>query len=152
MNPTPSTTQANDSIESALNHQSERIRPYLPEIFKRLTLVYAIPFTLVLLTSTLGGIVVSNFIPVSTTNIIIFALNIFILVRVWRWAEARWHGTSLFIMYTRFSRARRDVRGETTSARVLDAHLDQFNQVAEAFLAQIHNLGVQPYQDTKKKR
>jgi len=140
--------------EIAIEDHSNHISPYLPEILQRLLLVYGLPFTTVLLTSTIGGILLSSFIPISTTNILIFALNIFILVRGWRWAENRWKATALFVSYTRFSSARRTLRtalNEDQSQPVIDDMIVTLNQSVEVFMGIVDAFNVQPYSEKNKR-
>jgi hypothetical protein len=145
---------ATNAAQVVLERQTERVRPYLPELIKRLFYVYGLPITLIMLTSIFGGIVVSTFIPVSTTNVLIFGLNIFILVQVWRWAEKRWQATGLFVQYSRFSRAKRDLKdliqsaqeGNIKEASVIDTQNSTVRLLADTFIKNALDAGVTAYE------
>jgi hypothetical protein len=145
---------ATNAAQVVLERQTERVRPYLPELIKRIFFVYGLPITLIMLTSIFGGVVVSTFIPVSTTNIIIFGLNIFILVQVWRWAEKRWQATGLFVQYSRFSRAKRDLKdlvqraqdGDLHEASLIDTQNSTVRLLADMFIKNALDAGITAYE------
>lgn len=145
---------ATSNARKAFEEQTDRLRPYLPELIQRLLYVYGIPFALILITSTLGGMFLSSFIPVSTTNILILGLNIFVLVQVWRWAEKRWQATGLFVQYSRFSRARRDLKdllaevdnGRIQQANKLDDQVSTLRSWADTFIKNAIEAGLTPYE------
>jgi|GEM_PF-1452489 len=141
---------AREAARTTIARTREQVRAYIPALTRRLGIVYGLPLLAAFIVSTLGAILLSQFIPSSTASIIAFGINIAILVNGWRWAERRYRATSVFILYTRYSRARRDLeraikQTKDTSADALDRQRADLQAETESFTAAMRDLGDQPY-------
>lgn len=137
----------NDSARQSMTHERERVRAYLPDVLQRLLLTYGIPLLIAFVLATAGGVVISSFLPVSTTNIIVLGLNLAVLVYGWRWLERRYKATSLFLIYVRFSRERRDLDKmlkNDAAPDAIQAKQSMMEESAQNFIDAVRELGITP--------
>ena len=133
-----------------IDRTSDQVRGFLPTLAQRLALVYGLPILLAMLISSLGPLLIGDLLPQSTANLILLAINIFVLVQVWRRAEARWKSTGLFMLYTRYSRTRRLLRDMLERARAgsidepgaLDLQCEQLTLDADRFVVTAQETGL----------
>ena len=131
-----------EESRNRIEYERDRVRVYLPDLIKKLGITYGVPLIAAMLLATLGGIIISNFLPVSTTNIIVFGLNLGILLYGWRWLEKRTNATGIFLMYSRWSRTRRDLEKLLDDDASTIAQIDNQRAIMEA--------GAQEFIDTMR--
>lgn len=130
----------------------EMLRPYLPALVQRLALTYGLPMLAAVLLATLGAVAISNVLPNSTTTLVVLGLNIAVLYFGWRFAERRYRGTGLFMLYSAYSRERRELemlirraeKGLLSEPDVLTMKRQMADDAARAFLDAMRAEGVQP--------
>lgn len=151
MNATLETSDRQTLIEQTrarIDYERDRVRVYLPELIKKLGITYGVPLIGAMLLATLGGIVISNFLPVSTTNIIVFGLNLGILLYGWRWLEKRTNATGIFLMYSRWSRTRRDLETLLNDSNSTIAQIENQRAImgagAQEFIDTMREAGAEP--------
>ncbi|QPC83594.1 hypothetical protein G4Y79_04210 [Phototrophicus methaneseepsis] len=138
--------------KKTIERTRDEVRAYLPSLVQRLGLTFGVPILVAFFVATIGAMIVSQFIPSSTTSILAFGLNIAIMVFGWRYLEGRYRGTSAFIVYTRYSRTRRDLEkmiektpaGSDTSAEQIETQREGVVKAADAFLQAMQEMGAQP--------
>jgi hypothetical protein len=139
--------QAQQRIE---RHQS-LLSPYMLPLGMAMAKTYLIPFTGVLIANVLINLLMTQVeglfsgILGSTATLAIF---LGILFYGWRWTEARWHGTSLFVEYTAISKARRtlqtELKEDKSKEAVIQKYLDDYTQLATAFIETMKSYGYSP--------
>jgi len=132
----------------------DAVQPYMPPLFKRLAFNYFVLLFTVAIVNTLGMRVLLSVLPMppSTANVIGFSVNLILLLFGWRLLEQRNKATGLFILYTRFSSQRRDLKATIENAEddVLDddnalyVGVDLMEEAAKNFLDAVENEGVTP--------
>jgi hypothetical protein len=125
----------------------QELQPYMIAILPRLTFNY-LSLTMPLLLFWLIGLqLLAQIVPLSTANAIIFALSLFMFIYGWRFLENRNHATALFVLYTRYSRQRRDLKAllkpETDEARLI-SNLQWLAESAQSFLDAAKENGLEP--------
>lgn len=150
---TGDTQAAVRSAETAANRQREMLRPYLPGLLNRLALTYGLPaLGAVLVAAIVSRVLDSLFPPSLTTSFTVFLVALAIIIFGWRYAERRWEGTSLFVLYTAYSRERRALErlagsaanGEQVSTAEIDNRLEAARKAAEQFLEGAQKQGIAP--------
>lgn len=99
------------------------VRAYMPSLLPRIAFNYMTLMMIAVLVSVVLVRVLENYIWESTANTIAFGINLALLVYGWRWLERRNQATSLFIIYTRYSRHRRELLKaleQATSGKLAD--------------------------------
>lgn len=130
----------------------DAVRVYMPGLLPRLAFNYAILFALVFVVSLVGVPLLRQIIFESTAVIAGFAANVLILVYGLRWLEQRNPATTLFVLYTRFSRQRRDLHKLLRQAKSatppsdqdLYVKVDLMEEAARQFIAAAQDQGIKP--------
>lgn len=128
------------------------VKPYVSGIFPRLALNYGLLLFVAVLVSTIAVPTLGLWIPQSTATVLGFSINFLTLFFGWRFFENRNKATSLYILYSSYSRQRRDLealmkQAEAKSLANTDAlytSVDKFEEAAQAFLSAAMEAGVQP--------
>ena len=130
--------------ERAIENTYAEIQPYIPAIFKRLALNYALLLGAVLLINIIVLNVFAAIFPlaISTLNVVSFGAMLLLIVFGWRYLENRNQATGLFVLYTYYSRQRRDLRSLIVQAEeqnlededALYLGVDTLEQVTKTFL------------------
>lgn len=132
--------------ENELNRLSTQISPLLTHLSRGLAWVYLLPMGLFLLITTLLtlGLDVLAILPTSTVRVIAFVVAMVVAYTLIRRMEQRYHATALFVMYTAFSRDRRDLRTLLTKSPAAQAEIETkthaLRHSAEQFIQAMHQL------------
>lgn len=128
------------------------VQPYMPETFYRIGSNYSLLLITVVAVNMIGIPLVLRFLPLplSTANVMGFSVMLLILVYGWRFLENRNHATAIFVLYTRYSRQRRDLQdalkqaenGVLEDENTLYVHVDLLEEVASGFLDAVEEQGV----------
>lgn len=134
----------------------EAVRPYMPETFYQLGSNYGLLLIAVVAVNMLGIPLLLRFIslPLSTANVLAFSVMLLILVYGWRFLENRNHATAIFVLYTRYSRQRRDLLDTITQAEngileddnALYVQVDLLEEKATAYLEAVEEQGVKAHE------
>ena len=131
----------------------KEVQPYMLAIFPRMTFNY-LSLTLGILILWFAGIyLLDSFMPQALSTSIIFALSLLIFVFGWRFLENRNHATSLFVLYTSYSRQRRDFKAQLRGDDKIkiSTSIGLLEETAQEFIAAAKDSGVEPiYEDEKK--
>ena len=125
----------------------EQVQPYMLALMPRLTFNYFTLSMIVLILWLIGLQLFAKLVPVSTANAIMFALSLLIFIYAWRFLENRNHATALFVLYTRYSRQRRDLKTQLASEvddDTVSNHLEWLESAANAFLEAAQENGLEP--------
>jgi hypothetical protein len=144
-----------NAVQHAQNSEArtyDAVRVYMPGLLPRLAFNYAVLFALVFMVSLVGVPLLRQIIFESTSVIAGFAANVLILVYGSRWLEQRNPATTLFVLYTRFSRQRRDLRKllqqvntpAAPSDQDLYVKVDRMEEFARQFIAAAQDQGIKP--------
>ena len=133
-------------------HTYDQVRVYLPGLLPRLAFNYAVLFAIIFIVGLVVVPLLRQVIFESTAIIAGFAANVLILVYGLRWLEQRNPATTLFVLYTRFSRQRRDLRkllklAETATPpadQELYTRVDLMEEAARQFIAAANDQGLKP--------
>ncbi len=139
--------QAQQTIEF---HQAH-LAPYMPPLGMAMAKTYLLPFTGLLIVNVIINLLMTQ-IPGLFSGLIgsaaSMAIFIAVLVYGWRWAEARWHGTSLFVEYTSISKARRTLEAEIAKPKskdeVIQQYMSDYTQLVTAFIETMTGYGYAP--------
>lgn len=125
-------SETQDRIETT----HEDVRRYMPGVGKQLLLNYAVLMLIALFLNIAVITLLLRFIPRPTANAIAFGFNLVWLIYGWRYLEGRNHATALFVLYTRYSRERRDLTRllDTADAPALDNSVDAVEETAQRFI------------------
>lgn len=148
-----------DPLKHAQRSEDEahtRVQPYMISLFQRLAVNYLILVVAMVLVYTAGTRLLLNLFPVSlfVANGIAFAVNVLILLFGWRYLENRNRATGLFVLYTRYSRQRRDLNDTITRAEDgslentdrLYLEVDLLEENTNSLLEAIEEQGVKAHQ------
>src|SRR5215213_7155260 len=115
VNPLHHAQKSHESIEN-------QVKPYVSGLFPRLALNYGLLIIIAFLVSVLVVPTLALWIPQSTASVLGFSFNLLLFVFGWRSLEQRNKATSLYILYTRYSRQRRDLEAlmKEAEAKTLD--------------------------------
>ena len=133
-----------------------QVQPYMASLFQRLGFNYAILIMIMVLINTVGVWLLLTFLPIpqSTANVIGFSVNLIFLLYGWRFLEKRNRATSLFVLYTRYSRQRRDLTdniklaedGALENTDDLYIQVDVLEEKATSFLEAVESEGMKAHQ------
>jgi hypothetical protein len=129
----------------------KEVKPYVSGLFPRLALNYGLLLFVAVLVSTIAVPTLGLWIPQSTASVLGFSINFLMLFFGWRFFEKRNKATSLYILYTSYSRQRRDLealmkQAEAKSLSNMDAlytSVDKFEEAAKAFLSAAQEAGIE---------
>ncbi|MCU0514596.1 MAG: hypothetical protein MUE40_18745 [Anaerolineae bacterium] len=117
---------------------TDDVQPALPVLIRRLALTYVPLMLVTVLIATVGGRLLNLVLPLSTATLLALCANVLVLVYGWRRAERRFLGTKLFVLYTAFSRERRELRrllaAPQPDAPAVEARTQQMQQTARVFV------------------
>jgi hypothetical protein len=144
-----------DPLNHAQNAHSRieaQVKPYVAGIFPRLAFNYGLLMLLALLVSVIVVPSLAQWIPQSTASTIGFSANILLLFFGLRYLENRNHATSLFLLYTRYSRERRELEAliqqaqanTLTNSDSLYSSVDDLEEIARSFLTAATEAGIPP--------
>lgn len=137
--------------ERALEETYAAVQPYMPAIFKRIASNYSLLFGAVVFINLVALNALARLLPlpISTLNTIGFAAILLTLYFGWRYLENRNQATGLFVLYTRYSRQKRDLQALLEQADALENEdtlylaVDDLEQVASAFLDAVEEYEVE---------
>jgi hypothetical protein len=129
-----------------------QIKPYVAGIFPRLAFNYGLLVVLALIVSLILVPSLAQWIPQSTASTIGFCTNFLLLFFGLRYLENRNHATALFMLYTRYSRQRRDLEAlmQQAQAKTLEnmdalySSVDSLEEVGKNFITAATDTGIQP--------
>lgn len=134
----------------------EAVRPYMPETFYQLGINYGLLLISVVAVNMLGIPLILRFIPLtlSTANILGFSVMLLILVYGWRFLEKRNSATAIFVLYTRYSRERRNLQdileqaenGVLEDENTIYTQVDILEETASNFLDAVEQQGVKAHE------
>lgn len=137
-----------DATHVMIEETQAQMRRYVPGVVSRLALTYGGLLLLVTLVGALLANALAQIIPATTAAIIAFGINLWILIDLRARIEQRLHGTALFVLYVRASRARRDfekaLADDATLSHDRQALREHYQIQATAFTAAAQDAGVQP--------
>lgn len=143
------------NAKNSLAATHEQVQPYMAELFKRIASNYAILIAGVLVVNMIMLPLLLRFvpIPVSTANVLGFSAMLLILVYGWRFLENRNRATSLFVLYTRYSRQRRDLLATVEAAEsstledenTLYVNVDLLEEAASSLLDAVEEQGLKAH-------
>jgi membrane protein implicated in regulation of membrane protease activity len=125
----------------------QQVQPYMVAILPRISFNYLILTSSLVVLWFIGLQLLAQILPFSTANVIMFALSLIIFVRGWRFLENRNHATALFILYTRYSRQRREFRSIIATEideETLQTNLQWLKDSAQSFIDAATENGVEP--------
>jgi hypothetical protein len=125
----------------------KQVQPYMLALMPRLTFNYFTLSMIILILWLIGLQLLAKLVPVSTANAIMFALSLLIFIYAWRFLENRNHATALFVLYTHYSRQRRDLKAQMASEvdeETLLNNLQWLEDSAQAFLEAAQENGLEP--------
>lgn len=120
--------------EDIIEATHENVRRYMPGVGKQLLWNYAILMFGTLFLNILGLTVLLQFVQRPIANTIAFGLSLVWLIYGWRYLEGRNHATALFVLYTRYSRERRDLLRLQESADAPDSGTGAMEEAAQRFI------------------
>jgi len=137
--------------QQTINYQQARLSPYMPQLGMAMAKTYLVPFGGLLVVNVLINLLMLQ-IPGLFSGLIGGAASLAIFIAIlyygWRWSEARWHGTSLFVEYTAISKARRTLEAELNQADpsdpVIQQYMSDYKQLADAFIEKMNEYGYLP--------
>jgi hypothetical protein len=129
-----------------------QIKPYVSGVFPRLALNYGLLVVLALIVSTIAVPSLAQWIPQSTATTLGFCINFLLLFFGLRYLENRNHATALFMLYTRYSRQRRDLEAliQQAQAKTLEntdtlySSVDSLEEIGRSFITAATEAGIQP--------
>jgi hypothetical protein len=130
------------------DHYEAEVKPYLYELFMRLGLNYGLLTLALLLIRFLIAPLAAQIIPESIIGSLLFALILLVWLFGWRFLEKRNQATSLYFLYSRFSRQRRDLetllKTPPDNPDNLYAAADLVEEAAQNFLKAAQDAGLKP--------
>ena len=139
--------------ERILNNSHEEVRRYMPGVLPRLAMTYFLPILFVLLVSLLVTNWLSNYVPAVLAPSLNVALNIAILIISWKILDNRTKATGLFVLYTHYSRHRRDLekllKANDANPNAIYATTELLASSAEFFIDSAEQAGVKPVEKEK---
>jgi hypothetical protein len=138
-----------EHVENIFN----QVRQYMPEVGKRIFFNYGLLFGVAFLISILVPPFLAQYIPRSTANTIGFGLTVLWLFYGWRLLEKRNRATSLYALYVRFSKERRDLEQtlttEKTKTEEVSEQVEVVEATAESFILAAQEQNIEPRQLAK---
>jgi len=137
--------------QQTIDYHQMQLSPYMPALGMAMAKTYLVPFTALLIANVILNLLMAQ-IPGLFTGLIGGAASLAVFLGIlfygWRWSEARWHGTSLFVEYTSISKARRQLESEINAEKPKDEHIQQhlvdYTDLATAFIATMNSYGYMP--------
>lgn len=128
-----------NAIQTRIDTASERVRPYLSPLVKRMARTYLPPVILGIILNLFGREILAQFIPYSATALLGLVVFIAILYFGWRALDKQFGGIRLYMLWLIFSRDRRALRALLTQpdkidSAVLSEHARQMEQSADEFI------------------
>lgn len=143
-------TAKNTKLDKTLQTIQDDVRRYTGRLIPRLLSTYGIPVVVALLVASIIAPLLAGVIPNSTANILALAANIFILVYGVRWLDSRTHATGLFILYTRYSQQRRQIKTLRKNDETPDpAMIDNLREEANAFISAMQERNIDPFETSQ---
>jgi len=96
-------------ITNQLDNIHNAVREYMPGLFPRLAINYFVPMAVGMLVAVLTAGFLARWLPSPTPSALGFVINLAILIYGWRYLENRNHATALLVLYTTYSRHRREL-------------------------------------------
>lgn len=139
--------------ERILKNSREEVQRYMPGVLPRLAMTYFLPIMFVLLVSLLVTNLLSDYVPPVVAPSLNVALNLVILIISWKLLDNRTKATGLFVLYTHYSRHRRDLeklmKASDADPNAIYATTELLASSAEFFLDAAEKSGVQPVEKNK---
>jgi uncharacterized membrane protein len=134
------------SVEIAHERITKEVQPYVAGIFPRLAFNFGLLVVLALIVSTIAVPSLAQFIPQSTATTLGFCTNFLLLFFGMRYLENRNHALALFVLYSKYSRERRDLEAfmQQGNQESLESNLDALEELAQSFINAATEAGVQP--------
>lgn len=144
-------------IRDMITETREDIRRYLPGMGRVVVRTYGVPFVALALTLLLMN-VVSQLIPGLLAggfsgNLAAVVLSGAVLVVSWRWADRRFRGSTLMVLYSQVSRERReleklldqfDSNPDSIPVTAIHDQAEIYARVVDTLLESFHARGIQP--------
>jgi hypothetical protein len=133
------------SVEIAHERITKEVQPYVAGVFPRLAFNFGLVLTVALIVSTIAVPSLAQFIPQSTATTLGFCTNFLILFFGLRALENRNHATALFVLYSKYSRQRRDLEALMKQGNQdVDSSLGALEEIAQSFIKAATEAGIQP--------
>lgn len=137
--------------QQTINFHQAKLSPYMLPLGKAMAKTYLLPFATLLVVNVVINLLASQ-VAGLFTGFIGSAASLAIFVAVlyygWRWAEGRWHGTSLFVEFTAVNKARRTLEAELNFANpkdgIIQQRMSEYTQLVDAFIKTMHGYGYIP--------
>ena len=137
-----------------LNSSHEDVRRYMPGVLPRLAMTYFIPIMFVLLVAIAITSRLSLFVPQAIAPVLGLVINLVILLGSWKVLDSRNKATGLFVLYTHYSRHRRDLeallKSDDADGEAIHAATELVAASAEFFINMAQESGVKPVEKQKK--
>ena len=137
-----------ETVKRAHENIVNQVTPYVAGIFPRLASNYGLVIVLALLVSTIAVPSLAQFIPQSTATTLGFCANFLLLFFGLRYLESRNPATALFMLYSQYSRQRRDLEAMmkqgNSSGESLENSLAALEAIAQSFIKAASEAGIQP--------
>ena len=151
-NPPYGINEAYEAAERTIATTRDEVRRYIPEVVRRMMMTFGAPLLVAVLVATIGAMLLARVLPSPTVSLIAFVVNVGVMFYGWRYFEQRLHGTSAFVVYTRYSRLRRDLEtllkqapeGADVSAADIEEQRELVVEAADAFIDVMQDMGAQP--------
>ena len=138
-----------EHIENIFNH----VRQYMPGVAKRILFNYGLLIVGAFAISLIVVPLLGRYIPRSTATTIGFAANVLWLFYGWRLLEKRNRATSLYALYVRFSKERRDLEQtlstEKAKTEAVSEQVEVVEATAESFILAAQEQQIEPRQLVK---
>lgn len=129
-------------VQKTIDKTYSDVRQYFPALLQRLLVTYSVPIVLTMIMALVGGQVLITLTgDVGTSSMTALLVNIIILMVVWRFMERRTQATGLFVLYTRYSRQRRDLQ---KAEDVSSDDVDVLATLASNFIESAQAAGIAP--------
>ncbi|MDQ7026628.1 MAG: hypothetical protein Q9P44_13850 [Anaerolineae bacterium] len=133
-----------------LDNIFNQVREYMPAVARRIIFNYALLIAGALAVSLILVPLLRNFVPPSTAATIGFISNIAWLIYGWRMLENHNKATSLYILYVRFSRERRELETTLASEKIksedVSEQVEAVETSAESFILAAQEQQIEPRQ------
>lgn len=135
-----------------LDNIFNQVREYMPGVARCIVLNYALLMGGALAVSLILVPLLRNFVHPSTATTIGFVSNLVWLIYGWRMLENRNKATSLYILYVRFSRERRELEATLASNKTKSEDVSEQVEIveatAESFILAAQEQQIEPRQST----
>lgn len=135
--------------KQTINFQRTRLAPYMPLLGKSIAKTYLVPFGGLMVANVLVNILMMQ-VPGLFSGLLGSAASLVIFFGVlyygWRWAEQRWHGTSLFVQFTALNKSRRilsdEIELENPSDAAIQQYMSDFVTLVNSFVETMNEYGL----------